>query len=191
MPSRKMNAVLDPPVIDGEIVQPTIVPPADAAPRKRGRPSNASKAERAAQVAQVAAADKLDPKDTVILAAMVLRGVGLALKADAPTDEEIAMVNGPLCLVANKYSLGGRFVPELMLAGSMMMVVASMKQRRIAQVVAAGTAPVVTRPAGVVNLDAGTVKNETGDPHRPGPQGFGQDAIDPAVSSLAAALTRD
>jgi len=189
--ARKMNAVLDPPVIDGEIVQPTITPPPGTAPKKRGRPSNAERAARP-RAEQAPPAPALDPKDTIILAAMVLRGIGMAARADAPTDEEIALVNGPLCMVANKYNFGGKFVPELMLAGTLLMAVSAMKQRRVAKLVEANAAAPTSVPLGdVVNLNAGTVNDAAGNSDRPRTQRVGENAIDPAVSSLADALARD
>lgn len=112
--------------------QPPLQVPPPAARRGPGRPSNAERAARATATQPEppkVPEPKLTPQDMLPVTALVLKLVAIGVKGDAPTPEEIALVNDPMTAVANKYQIVSRWAPELALLGALMIVAAGMRER--------------------------------------------------------------
>lgn len=102
----------------------------DEIPKRRG-PGRPSKAEVAAREAAAKQATAIDPKTTQHAVGLALTMICSMAKGDAPTKDEVEAINDQAVAVANKYDLGGKALPELLLAASVFGVVISSRQRRM------------------------------------------------------------
>ena len=135
MSARKLKRPLPPTRDPGDRKPPPPIELREGKP-KVGRPSNEERAKRQAETdakqAEARAAAEIKPDEIRPLTAVVLVLICKGVKGDTPTAQEIELVNGPACAVANKYAMTNRWAPELALLGSIM-IVAQMSRNRRAQ----------------------------------------------------------
>lgn len=125
--ARKVREPLDPALsIHDMPKQEPIQAPTQDAPRKRGRPS---KVEVEARKEAVKLEAQMKPEEMLPITVVILRFISKGIKGDAPSKEEIELVNGPACAVANKYSFSTKWAPELALMGALLIVGSQMRMR--------------------------------------------------------------
>jgi len=88
------------------------------------------KAEEQAKATGVSTEPKLTPQEMKPITIVVLRLVSRGIKGDAPTLQEVDLVNEPATAVANKYGLTSRWGSELALLGAVVVVSVQMRQRQ-------------------------------------------------------------
>ena len=170
---RKMKRVHAPAVsiTDAPKGEPLAMPEAGTRSR-RGRPATRPEtiARQQAEAAQGGPAPSvakpslqpMAPEEMRPVTILVLRMVARGIQGDAPTLDEVDLVNGPATAVANKYGMTSRWGPELALLGALVVVGSQMRQRA-----ADNRAKTGKQPKG--GADAQRSRGDSG------PQGVGQE----------------
>ena len=111
-------------------------PPSEKGGKRIGRPATRpetiarQKAEEQAKATGVSTEPKLSPQEMKPITIVILRLVSRGIKGDAPTLQEVDLVNEPATAVANKYGLTSRWGSELALLGAVVVVSVQMRQRQ-------------------------------------------------------------
>src|SRR5512145_2002406 len=109
--------------------QPTLEAPPPAPPKRGpGRPPK-TQATITPISPPPAVVDPLTPQDMLPMTTLLLKTLARGIKGDAPTADEIELVNSPATKVANKYNILSRWAPELALLGALMIAMHGMRER--------------------------------------------------------------